>query len=87
MRLLRGADFQKMATAASLAVHRKVIKFCTEFASTPTETYKIIKKTQLHMNISSFLIFNWHNSFSRRIQGKYVRKRRPTEKKSMQKTV
>lgn len=44
MRLLRGADFQKMATSASLAAHRKVIKFCTEFASTPTETYKIIKK-------------------------------------------
>lgn len=43
MRLLRGADFQKMATSASLAAHRKVIKLCTEFALTPTETHKMVK--------------------------------------------
>ena len=35
----------------------------TELELTPTETHKVMKQTESHRNVSSFLVFNCHDFF------------------------
>ena len=70
----------EMATSASNAAHREVIKFCTELGLTPTETHKKLKLTESHKNVSRSLVFKWHKLFSEEYEDNAPGKRgRPKE--------
>ena len=43
---------------------RTIIKFCNDLGKTPTETYKMIRKTRGDSGVSRALVFKWHKRFS-----------------------
>ena len=66
----------EMATSASNAAHREVIKFCTELGLTPTEIHKKLKLTEPLKIFSRSLMVKWNKLFSEEYEDNAPGKRR-----------
>jgi hypothetical protein len=60
---LKPSSLEK-TTFSNKVEQRVVIKFCVDIGKTPTETYKFIKQSVTHSNVSRSLVFKRHKRFS-----------------------